>query len=112
MALNVRRLAIDGEAGDGTRPPFECEPFPVPNPPSEVSLVRGTSMSDNQAGKSKSMGSGGKIALLGAVATALALVNMSTGSEAQSAPVLILEYIALAGGLLALVGGLIMMQRR
>jgi hypothetical protein len=71
-------------------------------------------MSANQAGKSKSVGSGGKIALLGAGATALAVANMSTGSEAQSLPVLILEYIALAGGLLALVGGLLMMmmQRR
>lgn len=56
------------------------------------------------------MGSALKIALLGAGATALAVINMSTDSEAQSLPVLILEYVALAGGLVALVGGLIMMM--
>lgn len=72
-------------------------------------------MSDNQAAKSTSnkptsKGSGRKIALLGAGATALAVINMSIGSEAQSLPVLILEYAALACGLLALVGGLIMMM--
>lgn len=71
-------------------------------------------MSDNQAAKSRNLGPGRKIALLGAGATALAVINMSTASEAQSLPVLILEYVALAAGLLALVGGLIMMamQRR
>lgn len=71
-------------------------------------------MSDNQAGRSINTRSGPRIALLGAGATALAVINMSTGSEAQSVPVLILEYLALAGGLLALVGGLIMTaaQRR
>lgn len=67
-------------------------------------------MSDDQAAKPGSEGSGRKIALLGAGATALAVVNMSTVSETQSLPVLILEYVALAGGLLALVGGLIMMM--
>ena len=69
-------------------------------------------MRDNRAGKSENAPSGRKIALLGAGATALAVVNMSTGSEAQSTPVLILEYLALAAGLLALVGGLIMMVTR
>ena len=54
------------------------------------------------------------MALIGAGATALAVINMSTGSEAQSTPVLVLEYFALAAGLLGLVGGLIVMmtQRR
>ena len=52
----------------------------------------------------------GKIALIGAGATALAVVNMmSNGPEAPSQRVMILQYAALAGGLLALVGGLIMM---
>ena len=71
-------------------------------------------MSDNQAGKSGKTQPGGRIALIGAGATALAVINMSTGSEAQSTPVLILENLALAGGLVGLVGGLIMMttQRR
>ncbi|HEY1472591.1 MAG TPA: hypothetical protein VGF53_00745 [Pseudolabrys sp.] len=51
-----------------------------------------------------------KIALIGAGATALAVVNMMTnGSEAPSQGVMILQYAALAGGLIALVGGLIMM---
>jgi hypothetical protein len=55
----------------------------------------------------------GKIVALGAVATALALINLSTGTEAHSTAVKILEYAALAGGLIALVGGLIiMMQQR
>jgi len=51
---------------------------------------------------------GGRIALLGAGATALAIFNMSTDTEAQSTAVLILEYGALALGLFALIGGLIM----
>jgi hypothetical protein len=68
------------------------------------------SMSDNQAAKAGSKGSARKIALVGAGATALAVINMSTASEAQPLPVLILEYVALACGLLALVGGLIMMM--
>lgn len=67
-------------------------------------------MSDDQAAKPASKGSGRKIALLGAGATALAVINMSIASEAQSLPVLILEYVALAGGPLALVGALIMMM--
>jgi len=49
------------------------------------------------------------IALLGAGAVGLAIINMSTGSEAPSHAVAILQYAALGGGLLALVGGLIMM---
>jgi hypothetical protein len=52
----------------------------------------------------------GKIALIGAGATALALFNMATnGGEAPSQGVMILQYAGLGGGLLALVGGLIMM---
>jgi hypothetical protein len=68
-------------------------------------------MTDNPSGKTgRKPSSPGKIALIGAGATALAVVNMATnGSEAPSQAVMILQYIGLAGGLLALVGGLIMM---
>jgi succinate-acetate transporter protein len=68
-------------------------------------------MSDRQGGKpARKQSSPGKIALMGAGATALAVFNMMTnGSEAPSQAVMILQYAALAGGLLALVGGLIMM---
>ena len=66
-------------------------------------------MTDNPSSKRKPS-SPGKIALLGAGATALAVFNMATnGAEAPSQGVLILQYVCLAGGLLALVGGLIMM---
>jgi succinate-acetate transporter protein len=68
-------------------------------------------MSDNQGGKTEpKKANPGKIALIGAGATALAVFNMATnGSEAPSQAVMILQYVCLAGGLLALVGGLIMM---
>jgi succinate-acetate transporter protein len=67
-------------------------------------------MSDSQSGKTeKKQSNPRKIALLGAGATVLAIINMSTGREAESQAVVILQYAALAGGLLALVGGLIMM---
>ena len=71
-------------------------------------------MSDNQSGKTEpKKANPGKIALIGAGATALAVFNMATnGSEAPSQAVMILQYAALAGGLFALVGGLIMMARR
>ncbi|HLH90216.1 MAG TPA: hypothetical protein VKX28_17335 [Xanthobacteraceae bacterium] len=69
-------------------------------------------MSDKQAGKSEKAPSGRRMALIGGGATALAVINMSTGSEAQSTPVLILENLGLAGGLLGLVGGLIMMMTK
>jgi len=50
-----------------------------------------------------------KIMLLGAIATALGVINLMTnGAEAQPLAVMILEYAALAAGLFALVGGLIM----
>jgi len=68
-------------------------------------------MSDNQSGKTeKKRSTPGYIAKIGAIATTLAIINMSVGSEAQSQPVLILECAALALGLFALVGGLIMMM--
>ncbi len=68
-------------------------------------------MSQNQAGKAaKKQSNPHKIALMGAGATALAVFNMMTnGAEAPSQAVMILQYAALAGGLIALVGGLIMM---
>jgi hypothetical protein len=66
-------------------------------------------MTDRQSDKSK-QAVPRKITLLGAIATALGVINMmSNGSEAQPLAVVILQYGALAGGLLALVGGLIMM---
>ena len=71
----------------------------------------GVFMSDDQGGKKQlTYSTTSKIVLLGAGATVLALINMSAGTEARSTPVLILEYAALTGGLIALVGGLIMMM--
>jgi hypothetical protein len=70
-------------------------------------------MTDGQTGKpEKKRSTPGYIATIGAGATALAIINMSVGNgnEAQSQPVLILQYAALALGLFALVGGLIMMM--
>jgi hypothetical protein len=68
-------------------------------------------MTDGQTGKTeKKRSTPGYIATIGAGATALAIINMSVGKEAQSQPVLILQYAALALGLFALVGGLIMMM--
>lgn len=68
-------------------------------------------MTDNQTAKSgKKQANPGRIALIGAGATVLAIINLSTNAEAPSQGVLILEYAALAGGLFALVGGLIMMM--
>ncbi len=51
----------------------------------------------------------GKIVLIGALATGLAILNMSIGSEAPSRAVMTLQYIFLAGGLGALVGGFLLM---
>jgi NADH:ubiquinone oxidoreductase subunit 6 (subunit J) len=66
-------------------------------------------MTDQQSGKSK-QAVAWKIVLLGAIATALGVINMMmNGSEAPSSSVAILQYAALALGLFALVGGLIMM---
>ena len=68
-------------------------------------------MSNNQSGKTeKKWSTPGYISMIGAIGTALAIINMLVGSEARSQPVLILEYAALALGLFALVGGLIMMK--
>ncbi|MGA2058192.1 MAG: hypothetical protein ABSG88_23170 [Bradyrhizobium sp.] len=51
----------------------------------------------------------GNIIKIGGIGTALAIINIATnGSEAQPQPVLILEYLCLALGLFALVGGIIM----
>lgn len=68
-------------------------------------------MSEDQNVKTRNRPSNpGKIVLFGAGATALAVVNMMTnGAEAPSQGVMILQYGALAGGLLALIGGLLMM---
>jgi hypothetical protein len=67
-------------------------------------------MSGDQSGKTEKKSPARRIALLGAMATVLAVINMSVGSEAQPLPVVILQDVALALGLLALVGGLIMMM--
>jgi hypothetical protein len=66
-------------------------------------------MTNSQSGVPEKKRPGPRIVLIGAVATALAILNMWLHSEAPSLPVLILEYVALALGLFALVGGLIMM---
>lgn len=68
-------------------------------------------MRDNQSSKGEpKKANPSKIALIGAGATALAVFNIATnGSEAPSQAVMILQYAGLAGGLFALIGGLIMM---
>jgi hypothetical protein len=66
-------------------------------------------MTDPQSAKPK-RAVARKIMLLGAIATGLGVINLMTnGAEAQPQAVMILEYAALAAGLFALVGGLIMM---
>jgi len=76
-----------------------------------VVLSQGAVVSEGQDGKSQpKKTTPGKIALIGAIATALATFNLATNSsEAPAQLVLILQYFALAGGLLALIGGLIML---
>ena len=68
-------------------------------------------MTGKQNGKAEAKKTNpGRIALIGAVGTALAIFNLATnGSEAPSQAVMILQYVGLALGLLALAGGLIMM---
>lgn len=65
-------------------------------------------MTDSQS-KPANKGSPGRIALIGAIGTVLAIINLATNSEAPSSMVGILQYLALGLGLLALFGGLIMM---
>lgn len=66
-------------------------------------------MTDQQGGKSK-QAVARKIVLLGAIASGLGVINMMTnGAEAPSSVVAILQYGALALGLFALAGGLVMM---
>ena len=68
-------------------------------------------MSDNHDRKPElKYSTPGKVVLIGAAATVLALINMSAGGEASSTAVRFLEYAFLTGGLVALVGGLIMMM--
>ncbi|HZP79750.1 MAG TPA: hypothetical protein VFB45_26690 [Pseudolabrys sp.] len=69
-------------------------------------------MSDTGSSKAAAP-QGRRIALIGAIATTLGLVNlMSNGSEAPSPAVLMLEYLALGLGVFALIGGLIMLALR
>ena len=68
-------------------------------------------MDDSQSDKTeKKRATPRYIAMIGAIGTVLAIINMSVGNEAQSQPVLFLEYTALGLGLFALVGGLIIMM--
>jgi hypothetical protein len=68
-------------------------------------------MGDNQTGRPKKQPmSPGTMALLGAGTVVLAIIDMSTGSEAPRQAVAILQYAFLACGLMALVGGLVMMM--
>ena len=74
--------------------------------------MKGAAMAEDQSRKTeKKRSTPGYIATMGAGATVLAIINMSVGNgnEAPSQAVLILEYAALALGVFALVGGLIMM---
>ena len=71
-------------------------------------------MSEKQSGKTqnrteKKQTSPGRLALIGALATGLAIINMSTGSEAPSQAVMLLQYVFLAGGLIPLAVALVMM---
>jgi hypothetical protein len=68
-------------------------------------------MTDNQSGKpEKKQVNPGRIMLIGAVATGLALFNMATNTEASSQAIMIMQYVFLAGGLIGLGGGLIMLM--
>ena len=49
----------------------------------------------------------GRIAAIGAGATVLGIINMSTNTEAPSQALAFLQYLALGLGAVALVGGLI-----
>ena len=72
---------------------------------------RGVVMADNQSGKpEKKPTNPGRIALIGAVATGLALFNMATNTEAPSQAVMIMQWFFLALGLIGLGGGLIMLM--
>jgi hypothetical protein len=72
--------------------------------------LREPTMGDNQNGKPKKQQmKPGTMVLLGAVTVALSIINMSMGSEAPGQALAIVQYALLAGGLVALVGGLVMM---
>lgn len=66
-------------------------------------------MTDKPNSKPAKTSNPSRIALIGVIGTALALINLATNSEAPSPALATLQYIALGLGLLALVGGLIMM---
>ena len=77
-----------------------------------LAIFRGASMSDKPKRQSRTQEGQARARSRSwePVATALAVFNMTTnGSEAPSQAVMILQYAGLAGGLLALIGGLIMM---
>lgn len=77
-------------------------------------------MADNPTSEPAKKANSGRIALIGAIGTCLAAINLATnGPEAPSQGVLILQqgvlilqYVALGLGLIALVGGLIMMAKQ
>jgi hypothetical protein len=66
-------------------------------------------MRDRQDAQPKKSTNPRKIALLGAAGTILAIIDMSSGGEAASRGVVILQYVFLACGLVGLFGGLVMM---
>ncbi len=67
-------------------------------------------MGDNQTGKAKKQPmKPGTMVLLGAVTVALGIINMSSDSEAPSQALAIVQYALLAGGVVSLAGGLILM---
>jgi len=67
-------------------------------------------MSDNQAGTpAKKRFTPRYTTTWGAIATTLAIINLSVGGKAPSQLVLLLNYVFLALGLLGLAGGLTMM---
>jgi len=76
-----------------------------------VDTAFGAAMNDDQGGKKQlTYSPAGKVVLIGAAATVLALINMSAGGAASAAAVRFLEYAFLTAGLIALGGGLIMMM--
>jgi hypothetical protein len=68
---------------------------------------------DQDVTPKKTKSNSGNILKIGGIATALAIINLVTnGTEAQSLPVVILQYVALALGLFVLVGGIVLKMSR
>jgi hypothetical protein len=72
--------------------------------------TEGESMSQQQNGAApRKQARGGRIVVIGAIATGLALFNLFAGGEADSPAVMLLQYAFLAAGLIALAGGFVVM---